>query len=140
MAEVDWAILCDYAFLDVGRKTCLIGAFSQIFAAAVPATHPQVALVVRFTGQPQEQIKVRLEIVRPITAGGGTIGSVNNEIKLGANGAMEFTTNIVGLPLPDWGDYAFNIHIDEKLGKTVTFTVAQIAKPASGSGAPPPAG
>lgn len=138
MAEVDWAILCDYAFLDVGRKTCIIGAFAQIFAQAVPAQHPQVALVVRFTGQPSENFKTKMEIVRPIASGGGTIGAVNNELKIGENGALEFTTNIVGLPLPDWGDYAFNIYVDDQLAKTVTFSVKEIPKQVSGGEKPPP--
>jgi hypothetical protein len=25
MAGCDWAIVCDYAFLDIGRKMCMIG-------------------------------------------------------------------------------------------------------------------
>ena len=44
MAECDWAILCDYSFLDVSRKMCLIGIFDKITAANVPATHHQAAL------------------------------------------------------------------------------------------------
>ncbi|MBI4460471.1 MAG: hypothetical protein HY648_10495 [Acidobacteria bacterium] len=126
MADVEWAILCDYAFLDVGRKTCLIGIFSTIFTHAVPATQHQAAIVIKFTGEPNEVVKFRIEVTRPPTAGGGTIASLNGEVKLGESGTSEFSGNIMGLPLPDWGIYAFNIYTDDKPPKIVGFTVAKI--------------
>ena len=123
MAECEWAILCDYAFQDVARKTCLIGAFDRIFAAAVPAQHHQAALVVRFSGEPTEKVKFRVEITRP---SGGTVGTLNGEIQLGDTGGGEFIANIAGLPIPDWGAYAFSIYAgDEKAPKVITFTVTK---------------
>lgn len=131
MAECEWAILCDYAFQDVGRKTCLIGAFDRIYTAAVPAQHHHAALVVRFAGEPSELVKFRIEIVRP---SGGTIGTVNGEVKLGDTGGSEFITNIAGLPIPDFGPYAFNIYVgDDKAPKVITFTVAPPPGPAKKS-------
>jgi hypothetical protein len=137
MADIDWAILCDYAFLDVGRKTCVIGIFNRIFSKAVPAVHHQAALVVRFTGNPGEDVMFKVEIIRPLTSGQGAIGSFQGAAKLGDNGAGEVTTNIAGLPLPDYGDYAFNIHVGEKLVKVVTFSVVPLPE-ASGEGQAPP--
>ena len=125
MADVDWAILCDYAFLDVGRKVCAIGIFSRVFAGAVPARHHQSAIVIRFIGEPGETIKFKIEIVRPVTSSGGTLATINGEAKLGDSGTSEFTTNIAGLPLPDYGDYGFNIYVAEKLAKVVTFSVVR---------------
>ncbi|MBI1955040.1 MAG: hypothetical protein HYS38_01455 [Acidobacteria bacterium] len=135
MADVDWAILCDYAFLDVGRKTCIIGVFQRIFVNSVPAHHHQLALVIRFIGEPGETVKFKIEIVRPPESGGGTVGAVGNEIKLGDTGTAEFITQIAGLPLPDYGAYSFNIYADEnKPPKAVTFTVE---RPPKGSSEPP---
>jgi len=97
MADIDWAILCDYAFLDVGRKTCVIGIFSKVFTPAVPASHHQAAIVIRFTGDPGEKVKFKIEILRPVNAGGGgggTLATLNGEAPLGDSGATEFSTNI----------------------------------------------
>jgi len=134
MAEVEWAILCDYAFQDSARKTCIIGAFDRIYTQVVPAHHHQAALVVKFVGEAQEDISFRVEIVRP---SGGTIGTVAGQGKLGDTGTSEFITNIAGLPIPDWGIYSFNIFIDDKkapdekkVPKTVSFVVAKIQAPA----------
>jgi len=122
MAEVEWAILCDYAFQDIGRKTCLIGTFDRIFTKVVPAQHHQAALVIRFTGEPAEAVKFRLEIVRP---SGGTIGTVNGEVKLAETGSAEFIANIAGLPLPDFGPYGFTIYVGDAAPKVISFTVAE---------------
>ncbi len=136
MAEVDWAILCDYAFLDVARKTCAIGIFNRIFTQAVPAVHHQASLVVKFTGDPGENVQYKIQIMRPVTSGQGAVGAFDAEARLGDNGAAEVTTNINGLPLPDYGDYAFNIFLGETLAKVVTFTVMRPPSPTEG--APPP--
>ena len=64
MAECDWAILCDYAFLDSNRKQCLIGAFDNIFAANVPSGLPRAAVALKILGNPSEQVTFRLEILR----------------------------------------------------------------------------
>ena len=141
MADIDWAILCDYAFLDVGRKTCMIGVFQRVFAPNVPATHHQAAIVIRFTGDPAEKVKFKIDILRPLNAGGGgggTLATLNGEAHLGDSGAAEFSTNIAGLPLPDYGDYAFNIYVDDKLAKIVTFTVAHFPGQPSGDKPTPP--
>jgi hypothetical protein len=126
MAEVDWAILCDYAFQDSGRKACLIGIFDRIFAMAVPAQQHHMALVIRFTGgQPNSKVKFKVEIVRPPDAGGAAMASAGGEAQLGDTGAGEFIVNFAGFPLPDFGPYAVNVHPDEEGAQTkmVTFTV-----------------
>ena len=56
MAECDWAILCDYAFQDIGRKTCLIGVFDRIFALTVPTVLVQAAIGLKLLGTPGEQV------------------------------------------------------------------------------------
>ena len=125
MADVDWAILCDYAFQDVGRKTCLIGTFDRIYTKVVPAQHHHAALVIRFTGEPDEEVKFRIEIVRPLGSGGGAMGATFATVKLSATGTGEFITNWAGFPLPDYGNYSFNIHIADNLSKVVPFAVAR---------------
>jgi hypothetical protein len=129
MAECDWAILCDYAFLDVNRKMCLIGAFNQIHSARVPAKHPQAALAVKLVGEAGEKVSIRLEIVRPT---GGVLGKVDGEVQLGDAGTGEIQMQIVDLPLPDWGLYSFNLYLGDQLAKTLGFTVNQTAPPKPG--------
>lgn len=106
MAECQWAILCDYAFLDVARKSCIIGIFDRVFATAVPSALHQSALVVKLLGQPGETIRFRVEIIRPA---GGQLAKFEGEARCGEIGVAELQMNMAGLPLPDWGLYGFQI-------------------------------
>jgi hypothetical protein len=120
MAECDWAILCDYAFLDVNRKTCLIGAFDKVFAPSVPSVLHQAALAIKFIGGAGEMVNFRMEIIRPT---GGQLAAFEGTVQLAETGTAEMQTTIGGLPLPDYGAYAFNIYGGTALLKTLTFLV-----------------
>ena len=130
MASVEWAVLCDYAFQDVARKTCLIGIFDRIFARAVPAQHHQAAFVFKLIGDPDEEVDFKIEITRPA---GGTLGSVGAKIKIPQAGTIEVLSNLQGLPLPDYGPYAFTLYLGSELAKVVGVTVIEPSK----AGAPP---
>lgn len=123
MADCDWAILCDYAFLDVSRKMCLIGTFNQIHAVSVPATHAHAALAMKIVGEGDEKIKIRVEIIRP---SGGLLGKLEGEVQLAREGSGEIHMNLAQLPLPDWGLYSFNIFLDDELAKTAGFNLNKI--------------
>lgn len=133
MAEVEWALLCDYAFQDVGRKTCVIGIFDRIFTNAVPAQHHQAAFVFKVTGDPNEEVEFKVEITRPT---GGTLGSMGGKIKVPPMGTVDVIANLQGLPLPDLGLYGFGLYLGGVPAKTIGVTVAVM--PAAAPGATPP--
>ena len=122
MATCDWAVLCDYAFLDVNRKLCLIGIFDRILAAAVPATQHQAALALKLVGEPKEQVQLRLEVVRPT---GEVLARVEGGGELSEAGTAELHMGMAGLPLPDFGIYAFNLYIANELVRTIGVTVTR---------------
>lgn len=123
MAEVEWAMMCDYAFKDSGNKTCLIGIFDRIFTKGVPTALNRASLALKVAGEPKENAKIKIEIVRPT---GGVLATLQVDVALGDNGAAEVQAAIQGLPLPDWGIYGFNIFVGEDLSsKTITITVAE---------------
>jgi len=134
MAEVEWAVLCDYAFQDVGRKTCVIGIFDRIFARAVPAQHHQAAFVFKLTGDPNEEVEFKVEITRPT---GGTLGSMGGKIKIPPLGTIDVIANLQGLPLPDYGLYGFGLYLGGVPAKTIGVTVATMPTVAPPGAAPP---
>ncbi|HEV2114823.1 MAG TPA: hypothetical protein VGR48_02285 [Terriglobales bacterium] len=137
MVECDWAILCDYAFLDVQRKMCMIGVFDNVFAPAVPSTLHQSSLAVKLLGQPNETVSFKVEIIRPT---GGSLAAFEGTVQVGERGAAEIQVNIAGLPLPDYGLYSFNVYVGTDLLKTAGFVVmrppqtppAQVQPPETG--------
>lgn len=126
MATCEWAILCDYAFQDSGRKNCLIGIFDRIFVTRVPASHHQAAVVIKLVGEPQERVQIRLAITRP---GGDALAEVGGQGQLSDAGTVELSLNLANLPLPDFGIYAINIFVNDALAKTATFTVTRPPQP-----------
>ncbi|MFQ5880955.1 MAG: hypothetical protein ACE5I9_00595 [Candidatus Methylomirabilales bacterium] len=101
---------------------CLIGIFDRIFASAVPATHHQAALALKLVGEPKERVQLRVEIVRPT-------GEVLKKIEVGGElndvGTAEIPIGMAGLPLPDFGIYAFNVYIGDELARTIGITVVR---------------
>ena len=123
MAECEWAILCDYAFLDVHRKTCLVGVFDRVNTPRVPSVLHQSALALKLLGNPNENVAFKIEVVRPT---GGALATFEGSVQLVDTGTAELQFNMAGLPLPDYGAYAFNIHSGNALLKTITFVVAPV--------------
>jgi hypothetical protein len=122
MAECDWAILCDYAFQDSGRKTCLIGVFDRIFAVTVPTVLPQAAMGIKLLGSPGEHVAFRVEIIRPT---GGQLATFGGEVVISETGSLEVSVRMAGMQLPDFGVYALNVYATETLARTVSFLVAR---------------
>lgn len=123
MAECDWAILCDYAFLDIGKKLCMIGAFERVLANTVPTALHQSALALKILGNPEENIRFRIEVCRP---NGGSLAAVEGAVVLAPDASSaNVQLNFAGLALPDWGIYSVNVHVNGDLSRTASFSVVQ---------------
>ncbi len=122
MAECDWIILCDYAFLDVAGKMCLIGAFDRVFAPTVPSALHQSSIAMKLLGEPNETANFRVEIIRPT---GGQLASVGGTLTIPDSGSANVQFNIAGLALPDYGLYAVNVYVGNELLKTTGFLATQ---------------
>jgi hypothetical protein len=125
MVKCDWAVLCDYAFLDASHKMCLIGVFDRIVAQAVPSVHQQAALALRLVGEPNEKANVRVEIVRPT---GGVLAKLGGDAVLGSTGSANLTLHLNGMPLPDFGIYAVNVYAGTELVRSLSLTVGEPPK------------
>jgi hypothetical protein len=125
MVKCDWAVLCDYAFLDASHKMCLIGVFDRIVSQSVPSVHHQAALALRLVGNPNEKAQVRVEIVRPT---GGVLAKLGGEAVLGPTGSANLTLHFTGMPLPDFGIYAVNVYAGSELIRTLSLTVSEPPK------------
>src|SRR5438034_10368180 len=112
MAECDWVILCDYAFLDQAGKMCLIGAFDRVFATGVPSALHQSSITMKLLGDPAETIEFKVEIIRPT---GGVLASVGGTITMPDPGSKNIQFNIAGLPLPDYALYSVNVYVRRDL-------------------------
>jgi len=120
MAEVEWALLCDYAFLDANGKMCLIGVFNNFNVRRVPTMHPRAALVVQMRGIPKESWRLRIEIVRP---GGSVLQKVEGQGAIGEQGGAGIALTLQPVQLPDAGSYSINIGVNDEPSYKTGFAV-----------------
>jgi|SRR5678816_2060314 hypothetical protein len=122
MADCDWMILCNYAFRDEGKRTCLIGTFDRIFVKNVPTMRSSMALAFKLIGDPDERVLFKMQLIRPT---GGELAQMGGETRLSDLGTNEINLNFAGVQLPDFGIYAFNLLINDQLVRAATFTVSK---------------
>jgi hypothetical protein len=129
--EIEVFTLCDAAADYLGRLS-ILGVFDTIFAANLPALHPQcaVALRIRFSKVEEGKHSLALHIVD--NDGKMIIPPLNGEfgIQLTGNdrhGAINLVLNLQGLPFNRYGEYAINLAIDSHELDSLPFWVKQPA-------------
>jgi hypothetical protein len=118
--EIDLALLADAATIDDSGKLNILGIFDRVSAAAFPAQHGRMALVLRFAaGLPEagpHEVGIRLtdpdsvEVIRldgemqlapgPRSAGGGV--------------KVPHVLNLDGIVFTRSGHYTFDVSVDGK--------------------------
>jgi hypothetical protein len=74
MPIIEWAFVCDSAFVDASGKASIIGAFENLTAHALPFSHPQMSIAVGLKLALEEEVEVNTVI---ITAHGKEIARTN---------------------------------------------------------------
>ena len=118
--EIDLALLADAATIDGSGKLNILGVFDRVSAAAFPAQHGRMALVLRFSaGLPEagpHEVGIRLtdpegvQVLRldgemqlapgPLSAGGGV--------------KVPHVLNLDGIVLTRSGHYTFDVSVDDQ--------------------------
>ena len=113
MARIDWAVLCDQAFMDRHERLCVIGVTRQFPVPRLPIALHQVMLVAHVTDiQPIDEIGVVVSIVSPrgvsarpttpesmfIEVAGEYVLATLRDVPLGEEGLYRFEVALVGQP------------------------------------------
>lgn len=122
MARLQWAHICDHAFLDQHGKPCLIGLFDRILAARVPAVHRQAALAFRIVGNPGEAVTVRVLLLPP-GPGEPLIDLTNPEVDLGPVGVHDAVLPLADLRFQHFGSYELRVELDSEPVTAAIFVV-----------------
>jgi hypothetical protein len=121
MARIDWAVLCDLAFMDRLGRLCVIGVTREFFVPALPIALHQVVLVAHLTDvQPIDTIGVGVFVVSPhgVSARPKTSDSIIVEL----SGEYVLAT-LRNVPLTDEGMYRFDIALTGQTPTSVVFSV-----------------
>lgn len=125
MARLQWAHICDHAFLDQHGKPCLIGLFDRILAPRVPAVHRSAALAFRIVGNADEPVTVRILLLPP-GAGEPLLDLTNPDVNLGPTGVHDAVLPLHDLPFQRYGSYELRIELDSE---PVTAAIIVLERP-----------
>lgn len=119
VADVDWGILCDYAFHDCAGKVCMVGVFDRVYVRRLPG-RLSCFFVLRLVGEPGEACPVHIAFYLP---NGETGAELAERLHLGTAGTREHVWSLAGVPLPSEGIYAVAVHVGGRLARTLPFVV-----------------
>lgn len=116
--EVDLALLCDAATIDASGKLNILGIFDRIAVRSLPARHPRLSLVLRFTGGVDEAGTHDLAITLRDPDGEEMVNA-NGQMRLGAGpGSVSAgvkvpqVLNFDGLVFKRDGNFVFDVEVD----------------------------
>ena len=107
MSRIDWAVLCDVAFMDRLDRLCIIGVTRTLPVPSLPIALHQVTLVAHLTDiQPVEDIGIAVSVVAP--HGGSVRPRASDSVVIEAVGEYVLAT-LRDVPLSEEGLYRFEI-------------------------------
>jgi hypothetical protein len=140
--QVRLGVLADYANVTAEGKLNILGIFDRINLVQIPATHPQMHLVLRIEAHPSElnrtyDVEIRLQDPERLT-----IFEVKGEIvPRGDPGQIVSTNQILtlnNLQLEKIGEYTFVVLINDEVKTEIPLAVEFVAM-APSAGSPSPA-
>jgi hypothetical protein len=124
MARVDWAVLCELAFLDRQDRLCVIGLTTALPVPHLPILVNQLMLVARLDGlKPVEEIQVAAAVVSP----SGVWKTPSADDCVSIEMVREFVmVTLRGIPLTEEGMHSFRILIDSQPPAAVDVPVVTV--------------
>jgi hypothetical protein len=122
--KLNFAHICDLAFLSQNGKANIIGIFRTIYSPNFPVKHPKFSVITSFTvlnfvGKHKQTIKIiREEDKKEI----GPIINVDFEVK-DEKQELNFLGDIIGIGFEKPGNYSIKIFFDENEIYSIPFDV-----------------
>lgn len=132
--EVDFAFLADAAEVTQGKLYVMGGAFDTIWTSNVPIAHPRLSFVMRLLFTPAEVgRKHKVEINLMDEDGKGIGNKVGGDLEIGQNPNLPkgwrqgflAVLNFANLKFEKFGDYSFEIVINNASLKNIPLRIAQ---------------
>jgi hypothetical protein len=132
--DVDLALLADAATIDAAGKLNILGIFDHLSTGSLPAQHPHMVLILRFSASVQEMGRHSVAISLRDPRGGESM-HIDGEMHLGSGpGAagegikVPHILHLDGLVFASAGRYAFDVRVDGEHHVSVPLMVSGPAR------------
>lgn len=127
MARIDWAVLCDVAFMDRQDRLCVIGVTRRFPVPRLPIALHQVMLVAHLTDiQPGEEIGIAVSVVSP---NGCSVRPKTSESVVIEMAGEYVLATLRDVPLSEEGLYRFEIALTGQPPASVSVSVLAAERP-----------
>jgi len=125
MARLDWAHLCETAFLDSCGRLCMIGVTARFPVPSVPVAVHQLMLAARIVDvRPGDQFEVTVTVYTP----SGLVQKSEDKNSVDVEIAGEYVIVMLrNLLLVEEGIYRFGVAIGDETPLTVDIPVFQVS-------------
>jgi hypothetical protein len=128
--RAEFALLADYANVTEEGKLNLMGVFNSVRAVSVPATVPQMLLVIRFQTDPPDRGQTKNIDVTLLDADGVELMRLSNTVQIDPSAPLVANVNqflrFTPLRLPRFGDYSFYITVNGEQKASAPFSVDKV--------------
>jgi hypothetical protein len=131
--RVPLLVICDYASLSQEGKLNILGVFEQIGTAELPASHPQMYVVLQVEAEPAEKGKPRRLEVVIMDEDGKKIFGLQGPFSIpddhtGRRSYVGAIFQLVGIKFEKQGTYAVSVLIDSEQRATVPLQVFKVTE------------
>ena len=131
--KVDFFHVADEAIVSREGKLSAIGILDVIWTQSVPAVYPKLALLARMSGSVADGSRHTVQLHFVSEDGGIVWQSPPSDIELRPRGpGYPMTANLAvtlsPLAIPEFGDYAFELLIDNEALATVSLAVRPLSE------------
>ena len=122
MIKLNFAHLCEYAFILNNNTPGIIGIFSKITSKSKPVIRDNIAVILNINPNDTDEHIVRIVLKSP--SGSETLNPIEGEIGPAYNKdqSLGLIINIQNIKLEEEGVYNIEIFVDEKRIETLSFT------------------
>jgi hypothetical protein len=110
--ELKLLTLCDFAMVSQEGKLSVIGMFDRIFTKKIPSSFVRSFVVAIVEGEPNNEYEIEFNIQG--ADGKSILPSKTLKIKLGNSGRSNLITDLVNMPLPNFGEYTLSLRSESK--------------------------
>lgn len=122
--KLNFAIICEHAFIDQGNRLTIIQTFNRIKAKNFPAIHPKITVVANYLSEKKDPDISLHHLVSILSPDGEKITELPIE-RQGIDLETQFISYFSGVPFKKVGKYKIRIELNKKFQKELPLEVIQ---------------
>lgn len=131
--QIALALLADYANISREGKLNILGIFERIYAQNMPATHPQMQLVMTIEADSAEADRDHKIEIQLIDADGKKLFAFGGNLKfspppMGQKARLNHIIQLNNTKFEKFGSYDFKIMINDEVRKSVPLALVEAKK------------